>query len=82
MMTTANTKMPNHSPKKIRNMFEVLQASAVNSWKNTQTLRYKKYMGVSDRTNELLNKACAEGKEITPELEQKILEQVYKEFGI
>ena len=56
--------------------------SAMNSWKNRQTLRYKKFIEVSHRTEELIQKACNEGKEMTPELEQKIIEQVYKEFGI
>ena len=55
---------------------------AVNIWKENQSLRSKKYLEVSRRTGELIQKACNEGKEITPELEKEIIEQVYKEFGI
>ena len=54
----------------------------IPTWKKEKTLRSKMYAPVVRRTRELLDQACAEGKEITPELEQKILEQVYKEFGI
>lgn len=55
---------------------------AIESWKDSQALRNKKRLEVFIRTKKLIQKACDEGKEITPEIEQKIIDQVYKEFGI
>ena len=48
--------------------------------KNNFEVRSRLYAKVSARTKELLDKACEEGKEITPELEEKISNQVKEEF--